>query len=331
MATTIRLSVDSWDFGDDAGANVDFLTDGTVVAPTSFGTSSVSSVSNTNPLAVKTLSRYEGFDYTYSGSIAVDRVGTVTKIGNNFHASYTETVNLAKTFIKSIAPDSFGFSDLSFAVSFTKSVAYSTIAGKAIGAIVRNGDKIVGTEYADTLKLTNKAEIVAGGSGNDSLFGRGGNDTLQGGAGSDMLNGGSGDDLFQGGAGNDILKGGIGNDTLHGGAGADKLWSGAGADIFLFKSVAESKPSAQDTIYDFSRVSGDVIDLKTIDADTKVAGNQAFKLIGSDDFHKKAGELRYEQKSNGTYIYGDINGDGKADLSIKVGALIDFVKGDFIL
>lgn len=331
MATTIRLSVDSWGFGDDAGATIDFLTNGTVVAPTSFGTTSVNSVSNTNPLAVKTLSSYEGFDFDYAGSIAVNRVGTVTKVGSNYHASYTETVDLSKTTLKSISSSDFGFSDLKFGIQFLKSIAYNTIAGKKIGAIIANGDKVIGTEYADTLKTTNKAEFVAGGSGNDTLIGRGGNDTLQGGAGADKLYGGTGSDLIEGGAGNDLLSGETGNDTVYGGAGVDRLYGGAGADKFVFKFASESTSTARDTIYDFSRSQGDKVDLKAIDASTKAVNDQAFKFIGTDAFHKVAGELRYLKSNGDTFIYGDVNGDGKADFSVKFDASINFVKGDFIL
>lgn len=47
------------------------------------------------------------------------------------------------------------------------------------------------------------ANGLAGGDGNDMLYGMGGDDTLQGGAGNDLLDGGSGADAMSGGAGDD--------------------------------------------------------------------------------------------------------------------------------
>lgn len=332
MATTIRLSVDSWGNEGDTGARIDFATSAIVVAPTSFGSSFVTSVSNTNPLAVKTLSSYEGLDFDYIGSIAVNRVGTVTKVGDNFNATYTQTIDLANTTLKAIFLDDFGFSDFE-SIQFSKSIAYNSIAGKAIGSILADGDKVYGTWLDDSISMTSKSEIVYGGRGYDILSGRGGNDSLKGETESDKLYGGAGNDRLDGGAGNDSLNGEGGDDMLYGGVGlgADKLSGGSGKDTFVFKSVKESTPSARDTIYDFNRADGDKIDLRSIDADKNMANDQAFKFIGSDEFHKKAGELRFETRSGDTYIYADVNGDGKVDFAVKFDDPIAFLKGDFIL
>ena len=65
----------------------------------------------------------------------------------------------------------------------------------------------------DFTSLTNKADIVLAGEGNDRLHGNDGNDRLFGQGGDDRLYGGSGDDLLSGGAGNDVLYGQAGADT----------------------------------------------------------------------------------------------------------------------
>ena len=63
------------------------------------------------------------------------------------------------------------------------------------------------------------------------------NDNLAGGFGDDVLYGCSGDDLLTGGFGNDRLFGGTGNDFLDAGYGSDLLKGGDGIDIFkLYQS-----------------------------------------------------------------------------------------------
>ena len=44
-----------------------------------------------------------------------------------------------------------------------------------------------------------------------------------------------------------------------------------------------------------------------------------------------AGELRYEQISGNTFVYGDTNGDGTADFMIRVDGIQAFVASDFTL
>ncbi len=77
-------------------------------------------------------------------------------------------------------------------------------------------------------------EFIYGGSGADILYGGLGNDILYGGSGTDILYGGSGDDTLIGGNGKDTLIGGSGDDTLDGGNGKDTLDGGAGNDILVW-------------------------------------------------------------------------------------------------
>lgn len=129
------------------------------------------------------------------------------------------------------------------------------------------------------------------------------------------------------------LKGMGGGDVLVGGLGSDNLWGGAGKDLFVFNDVNDSKPTAaaRDNIYDFTGNGGDRIDLGKIDANSKVAGNQAFTFIGIGGFHGKAGELRYDKKTSDTYIYADVNGDKKVDFSIHLDDAVTMLKGYFVL
>ncbi|MDF3607130.1 hypothetical protein PE067_13900 [Paracoccus sp. DMF-8] len=190
-----------------------------------------------------------------------------------------------------------------------------------------------------------------GGAGNDTLLGGAGNDTLNGGAGNDALNGGIGTDRMAGGAGNDTLSGGAGNDTLFGGAGADRilggagddriigglgadnLFGGTGRDVFVFNDITESRAVAggRDTIFDFSIAEGDRIDLRGIDANTGLAGDQAFAFVGTTAFSGTAGELRYQIANGDTFVYGDVNGDGRADFAIMLDDLLALTRAQFLL
>jgi serralysin len=124
-----------------------------------------------------------------------------------------------------------------------------------------------------------------------------------------------------------LLSGGIGKDTMSGGADAD--W-------FSYDFKSESvKGANRDVILDFSGVNGgelDQIDLFDIDA-KKGAGNQAFKFIGAQKFHHKAGELqvKYNAATDIAIVSGDIDGNGKADFQIEVHSIAALAKADFIL
>lgn len=131
--------------------------------------------------------------------------------------------------------------------------------------------------------------------------------------------GNAGANLLKGGGGTDILIGIDGDDILIGQSGGDTLTGGAGADIFQFDSVSDIGFGVE-TIVDFSSAQGDRIDLRGIDANLSVGGDQAFTFIGEALFHKVAGELRATALGAGYVIQGDVNGDGKADFSLLINA-----------
>jgi Ca2+-binding RTX toxin-like protein len=60
--------------------------------------------------------------------------------------------------------------------------------------------------------------VLAGGDGDDRLFGDEGDDTIDGGAGDDVISGGDGNDAITGGDGADIMQGGAGADVFFAGA-----------------------------------------------------------------------------------------------------------------
>jgi serralysin len=98
------------------------------------------------------------------------------------------------------------------------------------GVDVLNGfENVAGSNFGDTLKGDDNANVILGGLGDDQLFGGAGNDTLNGGDGNDVLRGNTGNDTELGGTGNDTLYGGDGNDILDGGPGTNTLNGANGA------------------------------------------------------------------------------------------------------
>jgi serralysin len=154
---------------------------------------------------------------------------------------------------------------------------------------------------------------------------------LRGNNGDNVLSGMDGNDILYGFAGNDTLLGGNGNDWLFGYGDADTLTGGAGSDSFWFATAIDSRPASYDTITDFSSAEGDKINLSKLDANTIQANDQAFAFIGTSAFTHSAGELRYEQLSGATYVYGDTNGDGTADFMVKLDGLQNLTSADFVL
>lgn len=83
-------------------------------------------------------------------------------------------------------------------------------------------------------------EDLAGGAGNDALFGDKNGNRIYGADGADKLYGRQGNDYLDGGAQNDRLDGGAGNDTLNGGLGADVFVFNGGRDVIGDFSFAQA-------------------------------------------------------------------------------------------
>jgi Ca2+-binding RTX toxin-like protein len=134
---------------------------------------------------------------------------------------------------------------------------------------------------------------------------------LDGNAGGNILFGAEGNDALNGLGGNDLLVGDVGNDLLDGGLGADILAGGLGADRFLFRSAVEAHG---DVISDFSVADGDRIDLRPIDTNAGLTGDQGFTWIGDAAFDGVAGQLRFASDM----LEGDLDGNGLADFQIAL-------------
>jgi Ca2+-binding RTX toxin-like protein len=128
-----------------------------------------------------------------------------------------------------------------------------------------------------------------------------------------------------------ILQGNGGADTLDGGRGKDQLHGGTNNDTFVFDNGDTGKTNSKaDRIIDFI-AGADQINLDPWDADSRKKNDQDFEFIGTQKFHKDAGELRFVQSDGNTFVQGDTNGDGKVDLVIRLDGLVNLVSTDFDL
>ncbi|MGB8811863.1 MAG: M10 family metallopeptidase C-terminal domain-containing protein, partial [Paracoccaceae bacterium] len=116
---------------------------------------------------------------------------------------------------------------------------------------------------------------------------------------------------------------------LTGGLGFDLMVGGAAADAFVFNNTTEAPilAGAVDRIADFQHAQGDRVDLRAIDAETNLAGDQAFHFIGGAAFGRDAGELRF----SAGFLIGDVNGDGVADFRILMSGVAALVQTDIFL
>ena len=205
--------------------------------------------------------------------------------------------------------------------------------GEAQGDIISGIEKLIGSDFNDTLSGSVGDDTIDGGKGNnvlsgdaggDLLIGNTGADTMNGGAGNDTLDGSSGNDSLRGGTENDSLDGGSGNDklfgdagadTLDGGTGADTLNGGADADVYYFSSSDTGLGTAADHIVGFSRTQGDKIELN-------MSGISASGFVGTGAFASGGvKEFGYELVTDGagvksTVIHIDYDNNGIADRDI---------------
>lgn len=224
------------------------------------------------------------------------------------------------------------------------------------------GNELVGLGGDDLLIGLAGDDTLTGGPGNDTLDGGAGTDTVQyggavavtvdlnagratGGHGTDRIIGvenvssGLGSDSLTGNALANRLAGGAGNDTINGLGGADIIIGGAGRDVmdggadtardvFMFSASTDSSlGAARDMVMNF--VSGiDDLDLRGIDANTALQGNQAFAFSGTN-----AGNFSVWYRDIGAdlVVSGDTNGDGIADFQIQIAGIDSLAATDFLL
>ena len=183
-------------------------------------------------------------------------------------------------------------------------------------------ETLTGSNFNDDLDANFiEGSTLNGGQGNDTMgVAKSNNSTLNGEAGNDKLFARDCDAILNGGAGNDFLGSlsvlGGNTITMNGGSGADTLSDVFDDDITIcvYHSVNDSPAgTGKDTIKGFTghgSQSWDQIDLRDIDANTLVSGNQAFIFGGPHT----AGHLWY----SGGILNGNVDGDAAAEFQIHL-------------
>ncbi|MGK9166017.1 hypothetical protein KXR53_06955 [Inquilinus limosus] len=239
--------------------------------------------------------------------------------------------------------------------------------GDAAGDSLTDIEWVRGSAFNDTLTGNDGDNRLSGLAGTDTITGGDGHDQLIGGAGADVLNGDAGfdtalydnaaagvtaslfntaantgdaasdryqsvenlvgssfNDVLIGDGRNNYLVGWRGDDRLSGGGGIDYLDGGLGADTFAYGYFRESTVGASDRINDFSQSQGDTISLSPI-----TGGNGSF--IGSAAFSGTANEVRAEVDGTETHVFVDVDGNGAADMGIRLLGAITLTADDFVL
>ena len=272
-------------------------------------------VSTSADTGVDTLSGIENISAGSGDDSLTDGAGSNSLLGNAGNDTFVMTADDARDTLNGGAGvgDTADYSAL--LANLTVTIGNNAVVGGS-GSTAATSDVIIGIEN------------LTGGAGDDAITGN---------AASNVLAGGLGNDTLSGLAGNDTLRGGDGNDTLIGGTGQDTLTGGAGADVFDFNTVNESGvgSAVRDTVTDF--LSGvDKLDFSTLDANTGVAGNQAFSLnTTAGAVFTGAGQLVFHYEVVGgveyTVVEGNVNGNLATDFQVALVGHQTFVPQDMVL
>ena len=242
-----------------------------------------------------------------------------------------------------------GLDTLSGFENLTGSGLNDTLSGDGGNNVLKGGAGADTVSYANaaagvTVSLGNAAQQNTGGAGLDTLSGF---ENLTGSKYADRLTGDGLANTIDGGSGNDTLVASGGVDRLSGGGGGFWRFSGgligggftftSYVDRFVFNAVADSPNGAPDVITDYDRGIGEKIDVSGIDANTLVAGNQAFTWVGNINFNPailNRGELGYQVSGADLMLIGNTaNVSGTPDFRVQLqgAAATGIISSDVIL
>ena len=115
------------------------------------------------------------------------------------------------------------------------------------------------------------------------------------------------------------------------GGGRDTATGGAARDVFDYDHTSDSRPGAanRDVITDFAPNS-DRIDLTGIDANSLLAGNQAFLWLGDGPL-SGPGQVNFITSGGNTIIQASTDADATPELQIRLTGSVTLSEGDFFL
>jgi serralysin len=249
-----------------------------------------------------------------TGEMSIDGVGQGAPAGNRIFATVWDGNGV----------DTYDLSAYASNVSINLSPgAWSTFSTGLLARLDFSGSRVAPGNVANALQFERDArsliENAVGGSGNDRIIGN------------------VADNRLTGNAGNDSLVGGSGHDTLIGGNGRDHLTGGEGSDIFRLDRTFETGRTltTRDVIADFLQGT-DRIDLSRIDANTRVAADQAFTFDEATLARLTApGQLVFRHEVIGgvehTLVSGNVDTNLAADFEFALLGRYDLRATDFVL
>jgi Ca2+-binding RTX toxin-like protein len=198
--------------------------------------------------------------------------------------------------------DGSGFDTVRAGLSYVLAASASIESLETLDAAGLLTINLTGNAFGQTIIGNAGANILSGLDGHDRLSGLGGNDRLLGGL------------------GNDVVDGGAGSDVLLGERGADDIYTGGRdgmRDWVRYSSLRDSgvTSSTRDDVFQFVRFQ-DKIDLRLIDANLSVSGNQKFHVVSA--FTGDTGEVRVVHSGAHTILQIDGDRDAAIDMTIRV-------------
>ncbi|HVZ43898.1 MAG TPA: Ig-like domain-containing protein [Ramlibacter sp.] len=115
-----------------------------------------------------------------------------------------------------------------------------------------------------------------------------------------------------------LLTGNSAANRITGGAGADTMTGAGGSDTFAWSSASESQPTGYDVITDFTPAQRDLLDLRSIDPNAGLAGDQKFTFIGTASFSatNATAQLRFDPATH--MLLGSTDADAAAEFAVQL-------------